>query len=298
MRSEPLLATPPPAPVGSIGELYAIAMTQTQQANKRYGELAAKRDEAFEPVRCVFEVLSEREAERAKSINEACIAAIDRAPDQSDLRWAPIDLVPAEELSDVRDSLLSTAYGAWALAVRHRERAFIFWTYIAAVAESPAVREAAENMAREALRDGNLLRRERRLAWRVERNKLQGSDSPDSSEISSAALLESLLLRDIFRWSQDAPPSLRDDLLSLIGSNPSAPLFPDNDIASPSSGTLEEVKRRALRRAEQLSSIYLDEADSAVDQPRLELAQELAARSIARLADLRAMASATGLPGG
>ncbi len=62
MRSEPLLATPPPAPVGSIGELYAIAMTQTQQANKRYGELAAKRDETFEPVRCVFEVLSEREA--------------------------------------------------------------------------------------------------------------------------------------------------------------------------------------------------------------------------------------------
>lgn len=248
-------------------------------------------------MRCVFEVLSEREAERAESINEASIAAIGRAPDQSDLRWAPIDLVPAEELSDVRNSLLSTAYGAWALAVRHRERAFIFWTYIAALAESPAVREAAENMAREALRDGNLLRRERRLAWRVERSKLQGSDSSDSSEISSAALLESLLLRDIFRWSQDAPPSLRDDLLSLIGSNPSAPIFPDNDMASPSSGTLEEVKRRALRRAEQLSSIYLDEADSAVDQPRLELAQELAARSIARLADLRAMASAPGLPG-
>lgn len=279
MRSEPLLATPPPAPVGSIGELYAIAMTQTQQASKRYGELAAKRDETFEPVRCVFEVLSEREAERAESINEASIAAIGRSPDQGDLRWVPIDLVPAEELSDVRNSLLSTAYGAWALAVRHRERAFIFWTYIAAVAESPAVREAAENMAREALRDGNLLRRERRLAWRVERSKLQSSDSPDSSEISSA------------------PPSLRDDLLSLIGSNPSAPIFPDNDIASPSSGTLEEVKQRALRRAEQLSSIYLDEADSAVDQPRLELA-ELAARSIVRLADLRAMAFAPGLPGG
>lgn len=294
MRNEPLLATQPPAPVGSIGELYAIAFSQAQVATKRYGKLAAKGDEILEPVRCVFEVLSEREAERAEAIKEACIAAIGRVPDQADLRWAPIDLTPAEELSDVTNSLLSTAYGAWALAVRHRERAFIFWTYIAALAENPAVREAAEDTAREALRDGNLLRRERRLAWRTERNKLQASDSTDTSEMSSAALLESLLLKDIFRWSQNAPPSQRDDLLSLIGSDPSARISPDENMASPSSETLDEVKRRALRRAEQLSSIYLDEADSAVDQSRLELAQELAARSIARLADLRAIASASG----
>ncbi|WP_143198834.1 hypothetical protein [Bradyrhizobium sp. NAS80.1] len=46
--------------------------------------------------------------------------------------------------------------------------------------------------------------------------------------------------------------------------------------------------------AEELSSIYLDEADKAVDPSRLELAQQLAARSIARLADLRSIAS---LPG-
>jgi hypothetical protein len=294
MRSEPLLATPPPAPVGSIGELYAIALAQAQQATQRYGKLAAKGDETFEPVRCVFEVLSEREADRAESIRAASIAAIGRTSGRVDLRWAPIDLVPAEELSDVRNSLLWTAYGAWALAVRHRERAFIFWTYIAALAEDPAVIEAAEDMAREALRDGNLLRRERRLAWRAERAKLKADDSSDASEISSAALLESLLLKDIFRWSQSAPPSQRGNLLSLIGSDPSAPIFPDDDMASPASGTLEEVKRRALRRAEQLSSIYLDEADSAVDQSRLELAQELAARSIARLADLRAIAAAHG----
>jgi len=291
MRSEPLLAIPPPAPVRSLGELHAIAVAQTQQAARRYGKLATTGDDAaFEPVRSVFEVLSRREAERLESIKKLCIAATGRAPGPADLRWTPVDLVPADELSDVQNSLLSTAYGAWALAVRHRERAFIFWTYVAAFTPTEAVRTAAEDMAREALRDGNLLRRERRLAWRAERKPDAGPDVP-ATELSSAALLESLLLKDIFRWSQDMPSPQRGRLLSLIGTYPAAPVPAEKDMVLPHPGSLDEVKRRALRRAEQLSSMYLEEADSAVDQSSLELAQQLAARSIARLADLRAIAS-------
>ncbi|MBR0841087.1 hypothetical protein JQ607_12900 [Bradyrhizobium liaoningense] len=293
MRSEPLLATEPPAPVRDIGELYAIAFAQAERAAQRYGKLAAAGDEAFEPVRCVFEVLDQRERERAEAIEKACIEAIGRAPAKADLRWAPLDLVPAEELSDLENSLLATAYGAWALAVRHRERAFIFWTYIAARAEGARVRTAAESLAREALRDGNLLRRERRLAWRAGRKEALAAEAPAVTELSSAALLESLLLRDIFRWSQDAPAPQRSQLLSLIGDGSQAPIADAND-TFPHSETLGDIKRRALRRAEQLSSIYLDEADNAIDQSRLELAQQLAARSIARLAELRAIAS---LPG-
>lgn len=292
MRSEPLLATEPPAPVRDIGELYAIAFTQTETAAQRYGKLAAAGDEAFEPVRCVFEALCLRENERAEAIKEACIAVIGRAPTQADLRWMPIDLVPAEELSALKNSLLSTAYSAWALAVRHRERAFIFWTYVAARAETGIVRATAESMAREALRDGNLLRRERRLAWRAERREALAGDAPAATELSSAALFESLLLKDIFRWSQEAPAPQRRRLLSLIGDDSQAP-SPEAD-ALPHTEAIEEIQRRALRYAEHLSSIYLDEADKAVDQFRLELAQQLAARSIARLADLRSIAS---LPG-
>ncbi|MBR0712368.1 hypothetical protein [Bradyrhizobium liaoningense] len=288
MRSEPLLAAEPPAPVRNIGELFAIASTQTKKAAQHYGKLAAAGDKAFEPVRCVFEVLSEREQDRAQAIEEACIAAIGRPTASADLRWIPVDLVPAEELSDLENSLLSTAYGAWALAVRHRERAFIFWTYVAALAETANVRAAAESMAREALRDGNLLRRERRQAWRTERKEALAGDAPAAAELSSAALLESLLLRDIYRWLQDAPAPQRQHLLSMIGSQ--GPIPETND-KLPHVESLDEIKRRALRHAEQLSSIYLNEADKAVDQSRLELAQQLAARSIARLADLRTIAS-------
>ena len=293
MRQEPLLATQPPAPVRSIGELYAIAISQAGKAAQRYGELAAAGDDAFEPVRCVFEVLNHRELERIDSIKKDSFAAIGRAPDMTDLRWTPTDLVPAEELSDVENSLLSTAYGAWALAVRHRERAFVFWTYVAALAESVAVRNSAEDLAREALRDGNLLRRERRLAWRAER-KSAPVEGPTTGELSTAALLESLLLNDILLWSQDTPPPQQARLLSLIGSQVRSPALSAEGVARPQTGSREEIKRRALRHAEQLSMIYLDEADRAIDQCGLELAQQLATRSIARLADLRTIASLAG----
>jgi hypothetical protein len=63
----------------------------------------------------------------------------------------------------------------------------------------------------------------------------------------------------------------------------------------PNPGEIEQIKQRALRRAEQLSNIYLDEADSADDQSSMELAQKLAAQSIMRLAGLRNIASASAL---
>lgn len=295
-RSESLLANEPPAQVRSVAELYAIAFEQAETAARRYGELATVGDESFEPVRSVFEILEQRELHRARAISVTCVAALDKHPDAADLKWAPTDLVPAEELSDLADSSLSTPYDAWALAVRHRERGFVFWTYVAALAEDDSVHAAAENMAREALKDGNELRRERRLAWRQARRLSAGDRSHDeTSEIPLAALLESLLLKDIVEWSQDLPAVERRHLLAVTGGDLTERLpapVPMRDRTS-GSDSIEEVRRRAIRRAEQLSSIYLDEADHADDQTRLELAQKLAAHAITRLADLKTMAAAS-----
>jgi hypothetical protein len=103
---------------------------------------------------------------------------------------------------------LSTPYNAWALAARYRQRAFVFWTYVSALAEDPLVRVNAEDLARKVLSDGNLLRRERRLAWRAERRiGAEGATAHDGiDESASAALLESLLLKDMMTWSQGLPP--------------------------------------------------------------------------------------------
>lgn len=298
MRKEPLLTAVPPAPVRSLGELYAIAFDLAQRAAQRYGALAERIDDKLWPLRSVFEVLATRERDRSDSLSAACLAACGKRPDRSDLRWAPIDLVPAAEIADVKDSSLSTPYTAWALAVRHRQRAFVFWTYVIALAEDPLVRLTAEDLAREALSDGNLLRRERRLAWRAER-KIGAEDATAHDGIdepASAALLESLLLRDMMAWSQKLGPAQREQLFKLgPASLPPPSLAPtDRDGTEPEYAEIEQVKRRALRRAEQLSNIYLNEADRAADQSSMELAQKLAAQSIMRLAGLRHLASESG----
>jgi hypothetical protein len=296
MRKEPLLTAMPPVPVRSLNELYAIAFDQAQKAARQYGALAKQMDERLLPVRPVFEVLATRERNRCDVLSAAC----GKLPDTSDPRWAPVDLVPAAEIADIRNSSLSTPYTAWALAARHRQRAFVFWTYVIALAEDPLVRRTAEQLAHEALSDGNLLRRERRLAWRTER-EFKGKDAATydeaTDEPTSAALLESLLLRDMIAWSQRLDPVQREQLLTL---DPALlpPLFmapADGNDTGTRLEDIEQVKRRALRRAEQLSNIYLDDADRAADQSSMELAQKLAAQSIVRLAGLRHLASKSGL---
>jgi hypothetical protein len=300
MRHEPLLTAMPPAPVQTLMELYAIASALAQQAARRYGTLATRTDERFAPLRSVFAVLATRERDRSDGLSDACLAACGKRPDPSDLRWAPIDLVPAMEIADIGDSSLSTPYTAWALAARHRQRAFVFWTYVVALAEDPRVRLTAENRAREALSDGNLLRRERRLAWRAERKIAEEDEAaaPGTERPASAALLESLLLKDIIAWSQALTPAQREYLLTMDPSRlpPHFLLPPDEGGVDPASTEIEQIKRRALRRAEQLSNIYLDDANGADDQSSLELAQKLAAQSILRLAGLRNIAAASASP--
>jgi len=295
MRSEPLLTAVPPGPVQSLAELYAIAFDFAQKAVQRYGALAARGDEGFAPLRRVFEALVTRERDRAKTLSAACLAACGKRPEASDLRWAPIDLVPVAELSELGNSGLSTAYTAWALAVRQRQRAFVFWTYVVALAEDAAVRRTAEGLAREALYDGNLLRRERRLAWRTERSIAADAAAGATDQPESAALLESLLLRDMLTWAHELDPAERRQLLTLGAAPlPEPPPPADGDRTDEGVADIDEVKRRALRRAEQLSNLYLDDADRAADQSSMELAQKLAAHAIMRLAGLRQLAAGSG----
>jgi hypothetical protein len=300
MRREPLLTAVPPAPVRSLIELYAIAFDQAQKAARQYGALAEQTAELLLPLRAVFEVLATRERNRCDSLSAACLAACGRLPDTSDLRWAPTDLVPAAEIADIGNSSLSTPYTAWAIAARHRQRAFVFWTYIIALAEDPLIRQTVEKLAHEALSDGNQLRRERRLTWRAGRKiGAENAAKVDEgiNEPVSAALLESLLLRDMMAWSQRLGPVQREQLLTLDPAPLPSPFLTlsDGNDADLKVEEIEQVKRRALRLAEQLSNIYLDDADRAADQSSMELAQKLAAQSITRLAGLRQFASESGL---
>ena len=62
-----------------------------------------------------------------------------------------------------------SAYQALAYAVRNEERAFTFYTYVAAEADRPDIRALAEDLARDELRHATLLRHYRRRAFHAER---------------------------------------------------------------------------------------------------------------------------------
>lgn len=297
MRNTPLLTSTPTHAVKTLAELYAIALAQAERAASTYDQMAASltddSDHSVEPVRCVFETLREREQDRIAEIKLRRSTLPRKEADAAPAIGPVDDLVPKSELVELADSSLSTPYQAWAIAVRHRQRAFVFWTYVAAHAAAPELRIAAETMAREALVDSDLLRRERRLAWRAEQPR-KGEDAAEgiSGEMSSAALMESLLLKEIVRWSQTLPPTDQEKLLSSNGLAAADLAALGAELPGQSdSETTADVPRRVVRYAEQLTSIYLDESDRATDQAGLELAQSLAASSIARLARLRAFAN-------
>jgi hypothetical protein len=281
------LSSEPPAPVRDLGELFAVAFDLAQTNQRNYRAAAASLDDDSPSARRVFDALATRERDRADHLVTLCTTTCGRPPHSADLRWKPAELVPAAELAEITGSHLATAYDAWALAVRHRQRAFVFWTYVIAVSEPPAVKAAAETMAHEALVDGDLLRRERRMAWRAERHAAEGEAA--SREPASAALLESLLFKDVMAWSQLATPAERAQLSRAVALPPHGPQPP----AAFDAAGIADLKRRALSRAEQLSNLYLDAADRAADQASMELAQKLAAQSIARLAALRRLAAAS-----
>ncbi len=79
--------------------------------------------------------------------------------------WEP---PPNDDEDETRGATLS-AYQALAFAVRNEERAFAFYTYVAAETKSPAVRALAEDLARDELEHATILRRHRRRAFHANR---------------------------------------------------------------------------------------------------------------------------------
>ena len=74
------------------------------------------------------------------------------------------------------------------MAVRNEERAFAFWSYVAAHAEAPEIRQAAETMAHEELGHVATLRRERRRAFHAERRQADSAGTDEKGGASLATL--------------------------------------------------------------------------------------------------------------
>jgi rubrerythrin len=270
-----------------------------EEAAIRYTALAEQMDALELPgVAAVFRHLAEEERGHARHVEGWSGRATGVRPDHALIRWQPPETFDEEEARQIASSGLASAYRALSMAVRNEERAFAFWTYVAAQAEAPEIREAAEQMAVEELRHAVLFRRERRRVYREERGAAAGSGAPSplaraiSAERRLASLLPTLAegVADAARAAEWRRLAAEADAMAAevaaLGEEEAGSGAP----AAPADAAMDPL-RAAWRWAEQASEAYLDAADAGRDEEKVRRLQSLAEQSIARVAALRYAAS-------
>jgi rubrerythrin len=196
---------------------------------------------------------------------------------------APDDLFDDEGAGIVAPELL-TAYRAFSMAVRNEERAFMFWTYVSAHAQSDEIKNAAERMAREELGHVAKLRRERRKAFHLERDGISGVVESDlqSLEGKLSHHLEAMAKKDdgdqgsvLLRHAWEA----RARMESII-----AHPFDVSPVCRVSS---QATVDNALPLSEYLLDRYLDSGDHAKSEQDADRARNFAAQLIGCIRTVR-----------
>lgn len=151
---------------GSVDELLAVAQALEQEAAARYRALSARMArQGNAEMAAQFEFLAGIEDRHATHVADRGRALLGHAPDPARVRWE----LPAGYDEEEASGASLGAYQALAFAVRNEERAFAFYTYVAAEAEHPDLRALAEELARDELEHAALLRRQRRRTFQVHR---------------------------------------------------------------------------------------------------------------------------------
>lgn len=161
-----LLANPPEIPAGSIEEVVAAADALERAAAQRYRTLAeAMMRVGHADVAEVFGALAGEEEQHVLSVEKLAGTLLGGLPAKNIVRWILPETFGAEEAGP---AALLTPYKALSLAVRAEERAFAFWSYVAANADTEEVRKLAESMAHQELLHAAKFRAARRKAYHAE----------------------------------------------------------------------------------------------------------------------------------
>ncbi|MCA6107088.1 ferritin-like domain-containing protein [Bradyrhizobium cenepequi] len=281
-----LLKNEPAGTLHSLEELFALASAMEKEAADRYSGLAEDMQaQNRADLAAVFAQLAAAEREHVDSVTRWSQSRRGKAPDPALVRWDAPETFDVEAMTEIKASRLITPYRALAMAVRNEERAFAFWSYIAAFTADLEIRKAAEAMAREELVHVATLRKERRSAYRREHKERTSEGAADAIAQVDAGALESRLavrLADLEARLQGHSRSRVHELCeeAQLMSTRAAGLgsFP---------AALQETDAQTI--AEALTDAYLDGAERSDDPTRLELLQMLAQRAIARLAWLRSL---------
>ncbi len=282
-----LLKDEPAGTLQSLDELFALANAMEQEAADRYSELAEEmRAQDRDDLAAVFAQLAAAEREHVDSVTRWSLSRRGKAPDPALVRWDAPETFDAETMAEIKASRLTTPYRALAMAVRNEERAFAFWSYVAAFTANPEIRKAAEAMAREELAHVATLRKERRSAYHLEHKERVGERAADAAARVDAGALETRLavrLADLdarlLGRSQSRAREFREEAELMSARAAGFGSFPP--------ALLQATDAQAI--AEALTDAYLDGAERTNDPVCLELLQMLAERAIARLAWLRSL---------
>jgi rubrerythrin len=263
-----------------------------QEAASRYAELADEmRRQAKPDLAAVFTQLAAAERDHVSSVTRWSQSRVGRAPDPALVRWEGPETFDTEAATEIRTSRLMTPYRALSMAVRNEERAFAFWSYVAAFAEDDEIKKAAEAMAREELGHVSRLRKERRLAYHREHDAAwsgqegRGTPGQIANQVDAGELERRLathltdLERRLAGASADRAQELFQETVDMASEAAGFGRFP---------ASLEQADAQTI--AEALTDAYLEGAEGADDPNRLQSLQALAQRAITRLTWLRSLA--------
>ncbi|MQU92857.1 ferritin-like domain-containing protein [Sinorhizobium meliloti] len=270
-----------PWEVASMNELLALARSMEQESIDGYVALSARMRNMDRPdLAVVFEKLIVEEEGHLAKVDDWQEAS---GQPREAMIHPPEDVFDDEGASMIAPDMLS-AYRAFSMAVRNEERAFAFWTYVAAHAKSDAIRNAAERMAREELGHVAKLRSERRRAFHRERRRTTDAASTNLRALETR-------LSEQFRHLAKVAGKQKNSKLQTLAEQ--ARLRAESLAGTPfaSAPLLEAVPDAAteqiLSLCELLTDCYLDLGETATDELERDRAQSFAAELIDSLRTLR-----------
>lgn len=272
--------TSDPWHLASLDELLALASAMEQEAIDGYVALGLRMTEMGHPdLAAVFDVLVAEERGHLSKVTE-WENALGHEP-RTVPAHPPEHVFDDEGAGKVAPEMLS-AYRAFSMAVRNEERAFVFWSYVSAHARSDAIRDAAEQMAREELGHVATLRRERRRAFHQERDQALAVNEGD------LPILEQRLSKHLKSMAELSDGG--DDLLVLSKEadlrSKSMREHPLHTAPRPGLATQKAVET-VLPLCEFLADCYLDIGDRATDEKDAGRARDFSAQVIHCLRALR-----------
>lgn len=299
--------------IHSTAELISIALAAEREAIQRYSELAAKmREHGNDEAGALFERMIDEERAHEKQLSEwAALKGLAISTDVGPVGWEDPGVAKIYD-AEAKDPDQSTPYKALAFAVHNEERAFRFYSYVAANSKDPDVCYHAEVLAHEELGHAALLRAQRRRAWHAQRSQHGTEPKIDPGVIHSipdlltATVCIEELFADLIEVAGREFPDLKtlaantQELLSTCkkelheGDSPGMELTTTlKSIAPWRERTLAATENAstALRRlcadCDRSFAFYDSVVTSAQDESVMLMAQRLSSLALERIAELR-----------